>query len=384
MASTINTVASKAMLNAAMQARSKDAGSAEASTEAVKADNTSTKNGRSADPDSVVSPVKEAPQSSEKLTQREQVKAIYEAAAPDTTARTDTAENAREQVKQLYEQTTLEETQAVQATAKADAEIQIAAEQARVAERAKLQSAMARDKAAAQEARIMRSRQATRDRIHLNTQRNFQEHFESFALARDMIALKDQTDDRARSQAAEQKAVNRTRRSDIQKTKQRGVQSTRVFQERAQKQEAAVAKRLDIITPGSFETPPSPAEKEQPTVQISKTIQQRHQFEINPSRQVEFQSQRAAAEDSRVEADIELDQALEGVRDNSSRTTESVRETLEALKEKAAEGGLVTLNSESQAQRAVEDVLDEARLRPEQAIQSQSQVSLQAALKVLQ
>ena len=81
---------------------------------------------------------------------------------------------------------------------------------------------------------------------------------------------------------------------------------------------------------------------------------------------------------------MRFNETLEDRSVSASPSTESVQEALASLKAKAEENGLVTLNSKSQAERVAEDVRAETRQSPEQAIQSQSQVSLQAALKVLQ
>lgn len=320
--------------------------------------------------------------------QREAVRELYSGStdAPKPVTASE-AENSKAMVKRLYEETNLEATQAVNLAAAeaAEAEMDQSAtikEQQVVQDQLKLLGAMAQDKAKAQEAQLKTRREATRERVHLNTQRKFQEQFEAFSLARDMIALKDRNDDRQRGKLSARKADDRTMRSDVQKAKTRTNQSTQAFQARSRKQEAAVAKRLDVITPGSFEPPPQPEHDEQATVRINKSLQQDHQIELNPGRRIDQQA-RLDTETQRQEDSIQFDAAFEAHSDNDNAPTESVREALDGLKRRAEESGLVTLNSRAQAAQTADAVLAEARERPEQAIQSQSQVSLQAALQVL-
>ena len=322
-------------------------------------------------------------QSTSETNQREVVEAMYEGRSDAPKAAAPDVENARNEVKRLYEETSLEETQRVQSSP-ADSRSAISPEQQRVKEELKLLGAMAQDKAQAQVARIEKSRAATRERIHLNTQRKFAEHFEAFSLAQEMIALKDRNLDRQEGQLQAKKAMEQTTRSDVQMSKIKSDQSRIAFQARNQKDEAAVARRLDIITPGSFEPPKAAENTEKPTVQINRNLRQQHTIELNPGRAVGREQSRRQAELDRAESSANFDSTLAEQQPESSRTTESVREALEGLKTKASENGFVALNSQSQAQRAAEDVLIEARQRPEQSIQSQSQISLQAALKVLQ
>ena len=322
------------------------------------------------------------------VNQREAVKKLYEGStdAPKAVDASET-ENSKAMVKRLYEETNLEETQAVTLAAaqaaQADSEHgSTVKEQQIVKDELKLLGAMAQDKAKAQEARLQTSREATRERVHLKTQRKFQEQFEAFSLAREMIALKDRHDDRLRGQMSANKAEARSARSDVQKAKARSSQSTQAFQARIRKQEAAVAKRLDVITPGSFEPPPQPDKNEQASVRISKSLQQDHQIEINPGKEI-AQRARLDAEIQRQEDNKQFDSAFEAHSEADQAPMESVREALDGLKRRAEESGLMTLNSQSQAARTADAVLAETRERPEQAIQSQSQVSLQAALQVL-
>jgi len=316
------------------------------------------------------------------MNQREQVKVLYQEPTGAPKASSNDVENARNQVKSLYEETTLEETQRIRGEP-ANSRSAISPEQQRVKEELKLLGAMARDKAEAQAARMERGRATIRDRIHLQTQRKYHEHFEAHALAQEMIAMKDRNLDRQEGQMKEAKAMLNAARGDVQMDKAKATQATEMFQARTRKHEAAVAKRLDIITPGSFEQPQTDATREKPTVRINRNMRQDHQIDVDPRQEFAAQSLQRT-EQARNEATVRFNETLEDRSVSASPSTESVQEALASLKAKAEENGLVTLNSKAQAERVAEDVRAETRQSPEQAIQSQSQVSLQAALKVLQ
>ena len=197
-----------------------------------------------------------------------------------------------------------------------------------------------------------------------------------------MIALKDRNLDRREGQLQAKKAMEQTTRSDVQMSKIKSDQSVLFKHEIKKMKRPSLGASTSYA--GSFEPPKAAENTEKPTVQINRNLRQQHTIELNPGRAVGREQSRRQAELDRAESSANFDSTLAEQQPESSRTTESVREALEGLKSKASENGFVALNSQSQAQRAAEDVLIEARQRPEQSIQSQSQISLQAALKVLQ
>ena len=191
-------------------------------------------------------------------------------------------ENAREAVKQLYAESILEKTQRLVMEG-GQREGAISAEQQRVREESEIRNAMAIDKAAAQEARLQAQRLEVQDKVIIAREQNYREHFEAFALARDLIALKDSELDRQEIAVKESVALENDMKEALQQDKAASATNTRLIQQRDEKLNQVVSRRLDMITPGTFEPEPEENISERPNVEIIPSLRQSH--DIKPDTQ---------------------------------------------------------------------------------------------------
>ncbi len=308
----------------------------------------------------------------------------FQAEEASQTRDTENVENAREKVQRLYEATRLESSQQISRDGSMRGGA-IDTEQQRSQESAEVRSAMAQDKAAAQEAQLKASREVIQDKVTLAKEQNYREQFESFALAREMIALRDSELDKIERQISGEKMLFRELKSNAQQGKVLDEKNMERFREQSAKMEKASSRRLDMITPGSFEVQPKEPTPQAPDVQIIQSLRQSHQIDLEPSA-TSAEQVIEKTEVDRSEAARQFDQVTMGRSEESGKSSasESVSRVLTEMKDTAARNGLITLNSSDRAEQVAEEVIREARRRPEQAIASQSQVSLQAALKMLQ
>ncbi len=317
-------------------------------------------------------------------SQKEKVQALYENKQAAEVRDAANVENAREAVKRLYEESRLEASQTITAEGSQRGGA-IDPEQQRVREAAEVRTAMARDKASAQAAQLKARRDAVQDKVTLAKEQNYRDHFESFALARDMIAMRDNELDKIEISIKTDQLLDEDLKSVARRSKVVDEQNVQRFQEQATKMSKASSKRLDMITPGSFEKPSAEQSQESPDVNIIPSLRQSHVIEVETGATSTDQIIEQT-EIERSDAAIEFDNATMNAapEPQQSSATESVNRVLTEMKDAAARNGLITLSSSERAEQVVQEVIKEARRRPEQAIASQSQVSLQAALKMLQ
>ena len=335
----------------------------------------------------------EAPATPEPITKppeaesKNQKEAVIEAygSQSDSESRTDVnVENARDEVKRMYESSRLEASQQISAEGSMRGGA-IDPEQQRVREDAEVRSAMAQDKAAAQAAQLKARRDVIQDKVTLAKEQNYRDQFESFALAREMIALRDTELDKLETQMVGQQMAAEDIKSIAQQDKVSNDKNVVRLQEQTMKVEKASSRRLDMITPGTFEAPTQEIAPQAPDVQIVNSLRQTHEFDLNPNssstedrvKSIEMSRSHAAEQFDAITMD-------EPFENNQRSTPDFASRAISEMKEAAARNGLVTLNSSERADQVAQEVLKEARRRPEQAIASQSQVSLQAALKMLQ
>jgi hypothetical protein len=318
------------------------------------------------------------------VNEKAKVQARYESEQAAAVRNADNVENAREMVKRLYEDSRLEGSQAITAKG-SQRDVATDPEQQRVREAAEVRSAMAQDKAAAQSAQLKARRNAVQDKVTLAKEQNYRDHFESFALARDMIAMRDNELDKVEISIKTDQMLDSDLKSIARRAKVVDEQNVRRSQEQSAKSNKASSKRLDLITPGSFETQPAEKVQEPPDVNIISSLRQSHVIEVETGATSTEQIIEQTEMD-RNDAAVDFDKATQSAAPESqqSSATESVSRVLTEMKDAAARNGLITLNSSERAEQVVKEVIKEARRRPEQAIASQSQVSLQAALKMLQ
>ncbi|MGB0646956.1 MAG: hypothetical protein ACPGQS_07265 [Bradymonadia bacterium] len=324
------------------------------------------------------------PTQSEPVNQREAVKKLYTENESNSVATETEVENAREAVKRLYDESTLENTQRLVSEG-GQREGAISAEQQRVREAAEIRNAMVIDKAAAQEARLQAQRLEVQDKVTLAREQSYRDHFEAFALARDLIALRDSALDREEGVVKENMALQDDMKEAVQQDKAASATHTRLIQQRDAKLDKVVSRRLDLITPGTFEPDTTENVGERPSVEIIPSLRQSHEIEPD-TRKVRYDLESAEVRADRIEAAEALDDAtstLDEARPRRSET-ESAAQAIRKMKQSAARNGLVTLDSSTRAKEVADMVKKESMQNPERAIASQSQVSLQAALQVLQ
>lgn len=339
-------------------------------------------------PKKVEAMVKSEPMSAQKVpenkSQKSAVKDVYEAQQASESRDSDNVENARALVKRLYEASGVEASQ----QASADGSMrggEMDPEQQRVREDAEVRSAMAQDKATAQAAQLNAQREIVQDKVSLAKEQNYRDQFESFALARDMIALRDSELDKIELQITGQNMLSDDIRSIARQGKVNDDKNVIRMQEQSAKVEKASSRRLDMITPGAFEKNIEEPTLQAPDVKIVNSLRQSHEFDLNRAGS-EVRDKIESTEVSRNQAAEQFDSVTKS--DPFEREQRSdpdfAGRAMSKMKDAAARNGLVTLNSSDRAKQVAQEVIREARIRPEQAIASQSQVSVQAALKMLQ
>jgi hypothetical protein len=328
-------------------------------------------------------PMTKAPEAESK-NQKEAVLDVYASQTDSENQTAANVENAREEVKRLYEASRLEESQQISAEGSMRAG-EIDPEQQRVREDAEVRSAMVQDKAAAQAAQLKARRDVVQDKVTLAKEQNYRDQFESFALAREMIALRDSELDKLETQITGKQMAAEDIKSIASKDKVNDDKNVVRMQEQTMKIEKASSRRLDMITPGTFEAPAQEITPQAPDINIVNSLRQSHEFDLNPNAS-SAQDRLESTEKSRSNAAEQFDTMTmdEPFESNQRATPDFASRAISEMKEAAARNGLVTLNSSERAEQVAQEVIQEARKRPEQAIASQSQVSLQAALKMLQ
>ena len=181
-----------------------------------------------------------ASQQSEPINQREAVRKLYAEKNAQPSTNEAEVENAREAVKQLYAESILEKTQRLVMEG-GQREAQSPLNSNAFGRSQKIRNAMAIDKAAAQEARLQAQRLEVQDKVIIAREQNYREHFEAFALARDLIALKDSELDRQEIAVKESVALENDEEA-LQQDKAASATNTRLIQQRDEKLNQVVSK----------------------------------------------------------------------------------------------------------------------------------------------
>ena len=313
--------------------------------------------------------------------QREMVEALYEnkiAAEEQAQVRaklSNAPENVRENIKRMYEG--LEADTAIQERLRQESMV----ERGNVRKEQQLRVSMARDKAEAMRGQLFQLR-----RDVLETQKSTQEDswhalFEaSKATEADQKQMSIEEAKQAKERfekAAFTMVMNRTVSSEQAKDDS----NRRQIADENAKIAQSVGRRLDQITPGAFEKTAAAEVSEKPNIGITDDFEAKHQIEVDrqtPS--VERDSaHRKRVEESLAHLDSTLDASEAG-----SHSRDSINAEIEKVRSKARASGVQLLDNTEETKKVVRDALEELQNHPTAALKSQSRVSVQAAMALLQ